>query len=156
VIPLLATLLTLLAPQPTPIGPGVAYRPQADRPVVACASKPAAVVHVELFANRRAIVIPAGIGSCADPLRTRTPTGIVELARRGLVLADLFRIWRQPLGAHTLLSFRSYNHVHAYVNGRAVRTPVGSIALEPGAEIVLELGGYVPPHVSFLFPRSLR
>jgi hypothetical protein len=112
-------------------------------------------VHVELFANRRAIVIPAGIGSCADPLRTRTPTGIVELTRRGLVLGDLFRVWGQPLGRHRLLSFRSRDTLHAYVDGRATDIAAGSIALRPGAEIVLELGGYVPPHTSFLFPRRL-
>ena len=107
------------------------------------------------LANRRAIVIPAGIGSCTDPLRTRTPTGIVELTRRGLVLGDLFRLWRQALGAHRLLSFRSVDSVRAYVGGRLVKASPGSIALTPGAEIVLELGGYVRPHTSFLFPRSL-
>jgi hypothetical protein len=140
---------------PTPIGPGAAYRPQAGRPIIACASSPVAAVHVELFANRRAIVIPAGIGSCADSLRTRTPTGVVELTRRALVLGDMFRVWGQPLGPHRLLSFRSSEAVCSYINGRRAKVSPDSIPLKPGEEIVLELGGFVPPHTSFLFPRSL-
>jgi hypothetical protein len=101
-------------------------------------------------------VIPAGIGSCADPLRTRTPTGVVELTRHGLVLGDLFRAWGQPLGTHTLLSFHSSGRVHVYVDGREESGAAAAIPLTPGAEIVVELGGYVPPHASFLFPRILR
>jgi len=150
----LIPLLAAAALTPIPIGPGVAYRPAAGRPLVACADRPLARVHVELFANGRAIVIPAGIGACSDPLRTRTPTGIVELKQHGLVLADLFRVWRQPLGDKRLLSFRSQTPVRAYVGGRRARAPVGSIPLRPGAQIVVELGAYVPPHASFLFPRS--
>jgi hypothetical protein len=166
VIAILAALAALLSPSnnlllgverstpvPTPIGPGAAYRPAAGRRVTTCARAPIGRVHVELFANRRAIVIPAGIGSCGDPVRTRMPTGLVELARHGLVLGDLFRVWRQPLAPHRLLSFRSQTPLRAFVNGRRVAGAPGSIPLTSGAEIVLELGGYVPPHASFLFPR---
>ncbi len=147
-------LLAAAALTPTPIGPGAAYRPAAGRPLVACADHPVARVHLELFAHGRAIVIPAGIGACSDPVRTRTPTGIVELTRNQLSLGDLFRVWRRPLGARRLLSFRSRSPVRAYVDGRRVQTPVRAIALRPGAEIVVELGSYVVPHASFLFPRS--
>jgi hypothetical protein len=149
--------------RPWPIGPGPAYRPApAARPTpgLACAKGGSAfAVHVELFANRRAIVVPAGIGvarGCSYPARTRTPTGIVEVARDSNVsLGDLFRIWHQPLGPRRLLSFRSPSPVRAYVNGHRAGGSVGSIRLEPGAEVVLELGGYVPPHASFLFPKGL-
>lgn len=149
-------LLAAAALTPTPIGPGARYRPAAGRPIVACTGRPVARIHLELFADARAIVIPAGIGACTDPLRTRTPTGVVELTRSHLTVGDLFRVWKQPLGPHRLLSFRSRTAVRAYVGGRPVRGPVGSVALTRGAEIVIELGGYVPPHVSFLFPRRLQ
>ncbi|MBV8598790.1 MAG: hypothetical protein JO017_08210 [Actinobacteria bacterium] len=145
----------MIALTPTPIGPGPAYSPPSPRTALVCAQKPVARVHVELFANGYAIVIPSGIGSCGDALRTRTPTGVVELTRTPLALGDLFRIWRQPLGVHRLLSFSSTTPVRAYVNGRRAADPL-RVALTPGAEIVLELGAYVPPHTSFLFPRSLR
>jgi hypothetical protein len=138
----------------TPIGPGSAYRPLAGRPVTACRTHLRFAVHLELFADRRAIVIPAGIGRCSDPARTRTPIGVVEVVREGLVLGDLFRIWGQTLTAHRLLSFTSRSPVRAYVNGRLVAGPVSSVPLNKGAQIVLEIGGYVPPHSFFLFPKG--
>lgn len=118
--------------------------------------------------NRRVVVVPAGIGvarpsarsgaevipgGCLYPARTRTPAGIVEIAQGArLRLGDLFRIWGQPLGKRRLASFRSGSPVRAYVGGRRVDGPVGAIGLTPHAEIVVELGPYVPPHRSFLFP----
>ena len=144
-------LLAAAVLTPTPIGPGPAYRPTAGPAAVACSDRPLARVHVELFANGRAIVIPAGIGACSDALRTRTPTGVVELRRPQLVLGDLFRVWGRTLDAHRLLSFRSTAPVRAYVDGRRVRA-LRSVPLTPGAEIVVELGEYVPPHATFLFP----
>ena len=89
---------------------------------------------------------------CAYPVRTLTPAGIVEVARGArLRLADLFRVWGQALGTHRIASFRSASPVRAYVDGKRVRGPVGAIPLTRHAEIVLELGGYVPPHPFFLF-----
>ena len=143
--------------RPWPIGPGPAYRPPAGRPADAraCPDGPTFRVHLELFADRRAIVVPAGIGGCSDPARTRTPTGVVEIVRGArLDLGDFFRVWGQPLGAHRLASFRSRAPVRAYVGGRPARGPIDAIPLEPGAQIVLELGGYVPPHTSFLVPKG--
>jgi hypothetical protein len=72
----------------------------------------------------------------------------------GLDLGDLFRIWGQPLAAHRLASFRSAAAVRAYVGGRRVRGRVADVPLEPNAEIVVELGAYVPPHRFFLFPKG--
>jgi hypothetical protein len=151
--------------KPWPIGPGPAYRPPAavrdGRPVAGHACRTGGArfrVHLELFAHRRVVIVPAGIGvtgACSYPARTRTPTGVVEVAEGSrLKLGDLFRIWGQPLGTHRLASFRSDAPVRAYVGGRPARGPVASIPLEPGAQIVLELGAYVAPHASYLFPKG--
>ena len=76
---------------PWPIGPGPRYRPPAQqldgRPVgiLRCgAARPVFPAHVELFVNRRVVIVPAGIGRtgrCDYTLRTRTPIGVVEVAR---------------------------------------------------------------------------
>src|SRR5437764_14019796 len=75
---------------PWPIGVGPRYHPPAPvrdgKPVgsLRCARAPVqSVAHVELFANRRVIVVPAGIGrgpACAYPAATTAPTGVVRLA----------------------------------------------------------------------------
>jgi len=183
-ITLAAALAALLIPAqpslvPTPIGVGAAYRPRAARRAVlagrplgrklSCGGAGARYgVHLELFAKRRVLIVPAGIGvaaprarrlgsivpgGCTYPARTLTPTGVIEI-RRGtrLTLADLFRLWSQPLGAHRLAGFRSSRPVLAFVGGRRWRGSPGAIPLSPHAQIVLEIDGYVPPHVSFLFP----
>ena len=143
--------------RPWPIGPGAAYRPSAGPTVQdsVCPNGGAFRVHVELFAERNAVVVPAGIGACSDPVRTRTPTGVFEVSSRGRpTVGDLFRVWGQPLSTHRLASFTSGSPVRVYVNGRPVGGPVGSIPLTKDAEIVLEIGGYVPPHRFFLFPKG--
>jgi hypothetical protein len=141
--------------KPWPIGPGPAYVPSAGR--VETGKCPAAgtfAVHVELFAGQKVVVVPSGIGACSDPVRTRTPTGVVEVsAGKRRTVGDLFRVWGEPLGARTLASFRG-SPVRVYVNGRAVNGPASAVPLTPGAEIVLEIGGYVPPHRFFLFPKG--
>ena len=150
---------------PLPIGPGPRYVPpaisRAGRRVGALTCGPGGKtfrVHLELFADRHAIVLPSGIGvareGCVYPARTLAPTGIVEVARGAkLRLADLFRLWGRRLGTRELLSFRSAAPVRAYVGGKRFDGPPGSVPLTPGAQIVLEVGGYVPPHPSFIFPR---
>jgi hypothetical protein len=168
-IPLLAALAVGIGGDPSirpwPIGPGPAYLPAAaarhGEPVAghACVSGGRRFqVHLELYANRRVVIVPPGIGiarGCSYPARTRTPTGVVEVARgSSLDLGDLFRIWGQPLGTYRLASFRSATPVRAYVAGRRVRGPVAAVRLRPNAEIVLELGAYVPPHRFFLFPKG--
>jgi hypothetical protein len=163
--------------KPWPVGPGPRFLPPpvppevvAGRPLggLRCTAPGSSVqVHVEVFANRRVVVLPAGIGvaapsarvagsvvphGCSYPIRTLTPTGVVEVARGArLHLADLFRVWGQALGPRRIASFSSPGRVRAYVGGRLVHVPVGAIPLTRHAEIVLELGGYVSPHRFFLF-----
>lgn len=144
---------------PWPIGAGPRYQPTA-RPAseLACASGRRFAVHVELFANRRVIVVPRGIGiapsGCRAPLSTDAPTGVVEvLAGRRYTLADLFRSWGRTLSPAQLLSFRS--RVSVFVGGRRVTGDPRAVPLTRHAEIVVETGGYVAPHVDYLFPKGV-
>jgi hypothetical protein len=157
-------------PIPTPIGVGPEFHPPAlSRGVAAgasvgrfrCGTGGARFgVHLELFAAGRVVIVPAGIGvappwrrdgayvrsgRCSYAARTREPTGVVEVDRTGLRLADLFAIWGTRLGRYT----------RGYVDGRRWPGPLGRIPLRRHAEIVLETGPYVPPHRSFLFRKGL-
>ena len=99
------------------------------------------------------VVIPANIGvrsNCRYPIRTLTPTGVVELDGGGRTLQDFFAVWRMPLSHHRVLSFRG--DVTAYVAGELWKGDVGAIPLSDGAEIVVEVGGYIRPHRFYLFP----
>jgi hypothetical protein len=126
-------------------------------------------VHVELYAHRLAIPVPAGIGiappqrrdgayvlggACMYPIRTFEPTGVVvvDTASRQ-TLGALFAVWGQPLSRHRLAGFRS--KVTAYVNGREWRSSPGSIPLRRHAEIVLEVAGRLRPRRSYGFPAGL-
>jgi hypothetical protein len=123
-------------------------------------------VHVELFGADRVVLIAAGIGvrgplrydagrisagRCYGSLVTVDPTGVV-LVRPGAppTLADLFRGWGQPLTAHRMASFTG--PVRVYIAGRRVAGDPGRVTLTPHAEIVLEVGPYVPPHRAYRFP----
>ena len=168
-------------PVPTPIGAGLAYRlPAAPAAVLRgdpvgrlrcrAAAGPRVAVRVELFARRRVLLLPAGIGMspplrrrgadvvgarCSYPVRTRTPTGVVEVAPTAhATLRDLFAVWGRRLSATRLAGFRGEGaeSVRAWVDGRRWRGPVGAIPLARHAEIVVEIEGYVPPHAAFLFP----
>jgi hypothetical protein len=165
---------------PWPIGVGPRYRPPAAPPAIRAAKTVGPEgctrtttrfsVHLELFANRRAIVIPAGIGvalpyrrdggdvrpnGCVYRLHTTAPTGVVQVSTRApATVGDLFRIWGQPLGEHRLLSFRSHSGVRAFVDGVELSGDARTIRLTPHAQVVLEIGGYVPPHSSYLFPKG--
>ena len=110
-------------------------------------------VHLELFARRRVVIVPGGIGvrrGCRYPVRTLEPTGVIDLDRPGLVLGDFFDVWRTPLSRTRLLSFRGA--VRAYVSGRRWRGDVTAIPLRDEGQIVVEVGGYVRPHSFYLFP----
>jgi hypothetical protein len=152
------------------IDPAPRFHPLATGPVIGpCRPRLGARVesHVELFAANRVILIGAGIGTrpprhdvgdriaaaCYGSLVTLDPTGVVLTAPGArLTLADLFRSWGQPLSATRIASFAGEGRVRAFINGRPTRTPVRRIGLTEHAEIVLEVGPYVPPHRSYTFP----
>lgn len=151
---------------PWPIGVGPRYHPAAYNPTVS-SGRPVGVlrcssgggsfaVHIELFAHRRVVIVPPGIGigppGCTYPLHTTAPTGVVHVSRLGLTLGDLFRVWGRRLGPSALLSFRE--RVSVFVAGRRWSRDPGSVPLTKHAQIVLEVGGYVAPHPSYLFPKG--
>jgi hypothetical protein len=115
---------------------------------------PAQLVHLELFANRRVVIVPARIGvrsaTCRARLWTFDPTGVVAFRPRA-TLGELFTVWGRALMPRRLLTFAG--RVRLYVDGVQRRTDPRALVLRRGAEIVLEVGGYVPPHGSYVFPR---
>jgi hypothetical protein len=178
---LLALTLAALPPSvyPWPIGAGPRYHPAAAPPAVRAARPvgkhlcgPASTrfrVHLELFANRRVIVIPAGIGvaapyrrdgadvvprGCVYSLHTTAPTGVVGVGTRGATVGDLFSVWGQRLGPHRLLAFTSRTRVRVFVGGVERSGDPRAIRLTRHAQIVLEVGGFVAPHPSYVFPKG--
>lgn len=110
-------------------------------------------MHLELFGNGYAVVIPARIGvrgaSCRAHAWTSDPTGVVRFDRAA-TLGDLFAIWGIPLGPHGLLSF--HGAVSVFRNGVRLRGDPRAVALRDGDEVVLEVGKFVTPHRTFRFP----
>lgn len=153
---------------PWPIGAGPRYRPSAANAAVAagrplgrltCGNRRTFQVHVELFAMRRVVIVPPHIGiarsGCSYPLRTTTPTGIVDVARTGRwTLGDLFAVWGRRLSRSRLLSFPG--RVSVFVGGTRKTGDPRGVPLTPHAEVVVEVGAYVAPHPSYLFPRGSR
>jgi hypothetical protein len=175
---LLAAALAL--PTPRPIGAGPLYRPPPTSAAVARAVPVEGLrcsralarrfgVHLELFAKRLVVIVPAGIGiapplrrdgayvrggRCSYPARTREPTGVIEIEDGArLTLGEFFDLWGQPLSSTRLAGFRG--RVTAFVGGRRRPGDPRTIPLARHAQIVLEVDGYVRPHASFLFPRGL-
>jgi hypothetical protein len=126
-------------------------------------------VHVEVFAADRVVLLATGIGArppvrtdagrivaarCFGELATVDPTGVV-LVRPGarLTLGDVFGSWGQPLGPHRLASFAGA--VRVYIGGRRTGVDPRRVPLTRHAEIVLEVGPYVPPHKSYRFPSGI-
>jgi hypothetical protein len=158
-------LAAALALVPTPIGVGPRYhpRPAVHGRCVAGSLRGAPRVHVELFANRRVVIVPAAIGlrgarfrfgrvtaaRCRAPLWTTDPSGVVAF-ERGAMLGDLFAVWGEPFGSGRLVSFRGA--VRLYRNGVLRRGDPRRVVLRDGDELVLEIRGYVPPHRSYRFP----
>jgi hypothetical protein len=174
---------TAAAPIPTPIGIGPRYRIEPASPAVAhgrpvgrfaCRTRPIErdVAHLELFANGLVLLLPPGIGMapplrlerlsvtsarCSYAIRTSQPTGVLEFVRgRRVTLGDFFAIWGQPLSTSRLAGFRARrgDEVKAWVGGRRWRGDVRAIPLRHHDEIVVELGGYIPPHTFYGFPRT--
>jgi hypothetical protein len=163
------------------VGPDARWRPPSLSPAVAAArpiagmkcsrdhARPRFGAHLELFAARRIVIVAPGIGiapprhrrgayvkggRCNYPARTREPTGVIEVEPgRKLTLGDFFAIWGQPLSKRRLARFRG--NVDAYVGGKLWRGDPRAIPLTRHAQIVLETGGYVPPHVTYRFPPGL-
>jgi hypothetical protein len=123
--------------------------------------------HIEVFAANRVVIIPAGIGTrpprkkqdgqltgarCYGELVTLAPSG-VALVRDGTTatLGALFRAWGEPLSGSRVASFAATEPVRVFIDGRRVSVPLRAVPLRRHAEIVLEVGAYVPPH-SFAFP----
>jgi hypothetical protein len=163
-------------PESRPIGPGPEFQPAARWPLAGGAAfgglrtdlQAGARVHLELFARRLVVVVPGGIGVSGGrtelygrvvdalwhaPAWTTIAGGVVHFDGR-LRLADVFAVWGEPLGRHRLLRFSG--PVTAFVNGRRRAGDPRTITLRDGDQIVLEVGGYVPPHDRFTFPRPLR
>ena len=86
---------------------------------------------------------------CSYPLRTREPTGLLELdARAGhpeLTLGDLFAVWGQPLSPTRLAGFRAPRgeRVTAHLDGRSWPGDPRSVPLRRHAVVVLEVAGFV-------------
>jgi len=158
---------------PTAIGRGPEFVPPARAPEGECsagAPQGRYRAHLELFGRRHAVVIPAGIGlgpplqhshssritgaACRADARTLDPAGVIDFDRTDLTLGDLFAIWGEPLGPRRMASFRG--PVTAFVAGRRATGDPAAIPLRDGAQIVLEVGGYIPPHRTFLFPPRRR
>jgi hypothetical protein len=144
----------MLALVPTPIGVGPQYHPRpAMRGPCVAAGGAIGRVHVELFANRRVVVVPPRIGvrssHCRGRVWTLAPTGVVELGAPAR-LGDLFAVWGKSLERNRLLGFPG--RVSLFVNGMRRRGDPRALVLRNGEEIVLEVGGYVPPHRFYVFP----
>jgi hypothetical protein len=152
------------APIPTPIGAGSRYLLPAASAAVARA-RPVGrfrctrdagtreLAHIELFAEKLVLLLPAGIGNgshCSYGIRTTQPTGVVEFVPDlRPTIGDIFTVWGQPLSARRIASFRGA--VTAWVDGKRWHGNVRAIPLRRHSEIVIEVGGYVPPHTFFLF-----
>jgi hypothetical protein len=129
--------------------------------------------HLELFAENRVVLIPAGIGTlrprrrqngrivaapCYGPVVTLEPTGLV-LVRQGVraTVGELFRQWGLPLTDTVAGAFRAPRgtRVVAFVGGRRWQRSPSAIPLARHAAIVIEVGPRVPPHRFYLFPPGL-
>jgi hypothetical protein len=123
--------------------------------------------HIEVFAENRVMLLAAGIGTraprrfsdarltaaaCFGDAVTLDPTGTVYFrAGTAVTLKDLFREWGQPLSRQRIATFAG-RAVRIYIDGRPRRGAPGQVVLRQDAEIVLEVGPFVPPHSSFTFP----
>jgi hypothetical protein len=155
-----------------PIGRGPRFQPALrGEPAGACTPRLGrrSQAHIELFGANRVVLLAAGIGArgprrfvehrlisaaCFGEAVTLDPTGTVYF-RPGqrITLAALFGEWGQTLRSERIASFGG-SSVRVYIDGRRRAVAPGSVALTDGAEIVLEVGPYVPPHSRFSFPKA--
>ena len=159
--------------QARPIGHGPRFHLPASGPVLGpCRRRLGSRVgtHVEVFAENRVVLVPAGIGTrpprrlssgrisqarCYGDVVTLEPTGLV-LVRPGarLTLAALFHSWGQPLTRTRVAAFPAPrgSQVAVYVDGRRWSRAPAAVPLREHAEIVVEVGPHVPPHRAYTFP----
>ena len=156
-----------------PIGRGPRFHPPVDGHVVGrCRGSlgPRYGVHVEVFGANRVVIVPAGIGTrpplrvsegrissagCYGSVVTLEPTGVVLVRPAGTpTVADVFRAWGEPLSPRRIATFfaGARQRVRVFVDGRRWQGSPGRVPLTRHAEIVLEVGPYVPPHHSYTFP----
>ena len=130
---------------------------------------------IKLFANRRVVIVPGGIGvsggrtvlygHIVDALWhaaawTLEPAGVIHLGRSGAASTPTSSpIWGEPLDSRRLLTFEAdgSSRVLVFVNGK--RRPGAPGDLRPGrprSNLVVEINGYIPPHSSFAFARDRR
>ena len=171
-------------PPPPPFAPGIGSGPAFRPPSLGSRAAAGAAVaglrcttgdggrfgaHIELFAAGRVVLVPPGIGvapprrrsgayvrggRCSYPLRTREPTGVIEVAEgTKTTLGRFFEVWGQPLAPRRMAGFRG--PVRAYVGGIPRAGDPRSIPLTPHAEIVLEVGPLVAPHRDYRFAPGL-
>ena len=154
-----------------PIGRGPRFQPPLKGSVTGACTARLGIrgqTHVELFGANRVVLLAAGIGTraprrlvdgrlrraaCFGEVVTLDPTGTVYF-RPGThpTVGALFSAWGQPLTPKRIASFTG-GRVRVYVDGRLRRGSPRSVPLRTGAEIVLEVGPYVPPHTHFSFPQ---
>jgi hypothetical protein len=156
----------------TPIGAGPEYQPAPRWPLAGAAAFKGLHaglhgrlrVHLELFASRRVVVVPAGIGVSGGrtehygrivdslwhaPAWTLQAGGVIHLERPGLRLGDVFAVWGRELGPTRLLDFSG--SVLVFVNGRRHRGAPTEVVLRDHDQIVVQIDGYLPPHRAFVF-----
>jgi hypothetical protein len=162
--------ITALRAGARPIGRGPRFQPPVRGPVLGACRSPLGrrlEAHIEVFGDDLVVLLPTGIGTrgprrvsdgritratCFGELVTLDPTGTVYF-RPGsrLTLGAIFHTWGQSLTGRRVASFGG-SAVRVYLDGRIWRGSVRDVPLLPGAEIVLEVGPYVPPHTHFSFP----
>jgi hypothetical protein len=138
-------------------------------------ARPRVGVHLEVFVNRLDVVIPAGIGiapphrregayvtagRCSYPIRTTDPTGMIEVDESfapNATLGRFFAAWGQPLGPRRLLSFtaRGRDRVAVFINGKRWEGDPRDVPLTRHGALMVELGGYVEPRLTYGFPPDL-
>jgi hypothetical protein len=148
-------------PEAVPFGNGPRYRPAPganDAPGLTCTRQRArAWAHLELFADGRGVLVPAGIGivaprldgahvrggRCRFPLYTDEPTGLVGLTRDDLTLGDLFAVWGRPLAPDSVV----------HVDGARWAGAPAAVPLRAHAQVVVQTGApLVEPHAHYRFP----
>jgi hypothetical protein len=130
-------------------------------------------VHLEILIGRVDLVIPAGIGiapphvrdgayvrngRCWYPVRTREPTGLVEIDEgTRITLGEFFSIWEQPLSSRRVARFSAPRgrSISVFVNGHRWGGDPRAIPLTRHDAIVLQVSGPPPPTKRYVFPSGL-